>query len=66
MRVKQIARLMVAAIGATFVVVPSLSPGVAHADSAVGLGIETYAQMVVDSARSQLFFSPGRGGRACG
>lgn len=62
MRVKQIARLMVAAIGATFVVVPSLSPGVAHADSAVGLGIETYAQMVVDSARSQLFFSPGRGG----
>ncbi|MGS2612950.1 YncE family protein [Micromonospora sp. LZ34] len=62
MRIKRFARLMVAALGAAFVVVPSLGPSVAHADSTVDLGIETYAAMVLDSAHGQLFFSPGRGG----
>ncbi|MFJ6199827.1 YncE family protein [Micromonospora sp. NPDC092111] len=62
MRVKQIARLMVAALGATFVVVSPLGSGVAYAESTVGLGIETYSAMVVDPAHGRLFFSPGRGG----
>jgi hypothetical protein len=60
-RVKQIARLMVAVAGATFVVAP-LSPGTAQADSTVGLGIGTYLDMVVDSAHRHVFVSPGRGG----
>lgn len=62
MRVKQLARLMVVALGATLGVASPLSSGVAHADSTVGLGITTYSQMVVDSSRGHLFFSPGRTG----
>ncbi|MFI7647004.1 hypothetical protein ACIBTZ_13110 [Micromonospora sp. NPDC049460] len=60
MRVKAIARLMVAALGAAFGVVAPMGSGTAYADGAVGLGIDTYAEMVVDSARGRLFFSQGR------
>ncbi|MCM0674104.1 hypothetical protein NCC78_05225 [Micromonospora phytophila] len=59
MRIKLIARLVVAALGAAFVVASPSGFGVAHADSTIGLGTDTHWQMVVDSAHGQLFFSPG-------
>ncbi|MFR9777069.1 hypothetical protein ACL02O_13525 [Micromonospora sp. MS34] len=57
---KFIARLMVAALGAACGVVSPLGAGAAYADGATGLGIETYAEMMVDSAHGHLFFSLGR------
>ncbi|NES37642.1 hypothetical protein G3554_15955 [Micromonospora sp. PPF5-17] len=54
------ARLMVAALGGAFGVVAPLAAGPAYAEGATGLGIDAYAEMVVDSARGHLFFSLGR------
>ncbi|MEU3452416.1 hypothetical protein ABZ671_02240 [Micromonospora sp. NPDC006766] len=69
MRRKLIARLMVAVLGAAFVVVSSPGAGVAIPpapeppvyENEVGLGIEAFDEMVVDSAHGRLFFSLGRG-----
>ncbi|WDZ85797.1 YncE family protein [Micromonospora cathayae] len=62
MRTKLIARLVVAVLGATFIAVSSGGPAAADVGSPVGLGIRNYADMVVDTARGQLFFSPGYNG----
>ncbi|MCW3841219.1 hypothetical protein ONA70_14025 [Micromonospora yasonensis] len=60
MRVKAVARLMVAALGVALGVVAPIGSGAAYADGVVGLGIDAYAEMVVDSAHGRLFFSQGR------
>ncbi|MGW5669327.1 hypothetical protein [Micromonospora sp. NPDC003776] len=54
------ARLMVAVLGAAVGAVAPLAAGVAYADGSVGLGLQTYKHMVVDSSHRQLFFSQGR------
>ncbi|WP_091648960.1 YncE family protein [Micromonospora pallida] len=64
MRSKLIARLMVAVLGAASAVVAPFGSGVAHARTAVELGMASYRDMVVDAAHARLFFSPGRNSTA--
>ena len=68
MRRKLTARLMVAVLGAAFVMVASPDPGAAVPPAPgppprpgeVELGIGAVDEMLVDPARGQLIFSPGR------
>lgn len=51
---------MVAALGAAVALVAPLGSGAYAADGSVGLGLQTFKHMVVDSAHRHVFFSQGR------
>ncbi|WBB78780.1 hypothetical protein O7606_21610 [Micromonospora sp. WMMD882] len=49
-------------LGTVVAVVPPVGPGMADGGSPVGLGIDSYADLVVDSAHGRIFVSSGRNG----